>query len=94
MPSIVLESSQSLLQPNIELQVEEGDSVGKDLTKVHRFYGWVILPLAMFAMFATSPGQTFGVSIFNEPMRESLKLRTYPVTHLCRKSIFERRLGV
>lgn len=38
------------------------------------YYGWVILPLAMLAMVATSPGQTFGVSIFNEPMRQSLGL--------------------
>jgi len=38
------------------------------------YYGWVILPLAMLAMVATAPGQTFGVSIFNEPMRQSLAL--------------------
>ncbi|QEG36578.1 MFS transporter [Bythopirellula goksoeyrii] len=30
------------------------------------FYGWVILPLAIMMMLATSPGQTFGVSYFNE----------------------------
>lgn len=30
------------------------------------FYGWVILPLAIAMMLATSPGQTFGVSYFNE----------------------------
>lgn len=33
-----------------------------------------MLPLTMLAMVATSPGQTFGVSIFNEPMRQSLQL--------------------
>lgn len=38
------------------------------------FYGWLILPLAMLAMVASSPGQTFGVSIFNEPIRLSLGL--------------------
>ena len=38
------------------------------------YYGWVMLPIAMAALIATSPGQTFGVSIFNEPMRDSLAL--------------------
>jgi hypothetical protein len=33
-----------------------------------------MLPLATLALVASSPGQTFGVSIFNEPMRESLSL--------------------
>jgi MFS family permease len=30
------------------------------------FYGWVILPLAFLMMLTTSPGQTFGVSYFND----------------------------
>ena len=30
------------------------------------FYGWAILPLAIAMMLATSPGQTFGVSYFND----------------------------
>ena len=30
------------------------------------FYGWVILPLAFLMMLTTCPGQTFGVSYFNE----------------------------
>lgn len=38
------------------------------------YYGWVMLPLSMAALVASSPGQTFGVSIFNEPMRRSLGL--------------------
>lgn len=38
------------------------------------YYGWIMLPLAMAALIASSPGQTFGVSIFNEPMRLSLGL--------------------
>ncbi|REK05980.1 MAG: MFS transporter [Planctomycetota bacterium] len=38
------------------------------------YYGWVMLPLTMAALVASSPGQTFGVSIFNEPMRLSLGL--------------------
>ena len=38
------------------------------------YYGWAMLPLSMAALIASSPGQTFGVSIFNEPIRESLCL--------------------
>lgn len=36
------------------------------------FYGWVMLPLAMLGMIATSPGQTFGVMVFTEKIRLSL----------------------
>ena len=38
------------------------------------YYGWVMLPLAALMQIATSPGQTFGVSIFNAPIRETLQL--------------------
>lgn len=38
------------------------------------FYDWVMLPIAMATLIASSPGQTFGVSIFNEAIRESLAL--------------------
>ncbi|MEX0702963.1 MAG: MFS transporter [Planctomycetales bacterium] len=38
------------------------------------FYGWVMLPIAMAGLVATSPGQTFGVSVFNEPLRAALGL--------------------
>lgn len=38
------------------------------------YYGWVMLPVSMAALIATAPGQTFGVSIFNDPMRRSLGL--------------------
>ena len=38
------------------------------------FYGWVMLPISMLTLIASSPGQTFGISIFNEPMRGSLGL--------------------
>lgn len=38
------------------------------------YYGWVMLPLATIALVASSPGQTFGVSIFNEPIRLELGL--------------------
>ena len=38
------------------------------------FYGWVMLPLAMVAQMATSPGQTYAISVFNSYFRESLSL--------------------
>lgn len=38
------------------------------------YYGWVMLPISMAALIASCPGQTFGVSIFNEAMRVSLGL--------------------
>jgi len=38
------------------------------------YYGWVMLGLATIGMIATSPGQTFGVSVFNEPLRADLQL--------------------
>lgn len=38
------------------------------------YYGWVMLALAMGLSIASSPGQTFGVSIFIEPMRLELGL--------------------
>lgn len=38
------------------------------------YYGWWMLGLAMMAAIATSPGQTFGVSIFNEPLRIEMQL--------------------
>ncbi len=50
------------------------DSTEPQATRRPFFYGWLILPLAMLAMVASSPGQTFGVSIFNEPIRLSLGL--------------------
>ena len=38
------------------------------------YYGWVMLPIAMAGLIATSPGQTYGVSVFNEPLRQALGL--------------------
>lgn len=37
-------------------------------------YAWVMLPIAILMQVGTSPGQTFGVALFNEPIRESLGL--------------------
>jgi len=38
------------------------------------FYGWVMLPIIMVIQIATSPGQTFGISVFNPYLIDSLKL--------------------
>lgn len=37
-------------------------------------YAWAMLPLAILIQIGSSPGQTFGVSLFNEPIRASLSL--------------------
>jgi len=38
------------------------------------YYGWLMIPVAILAQGATSPGQTFGVSIFNPSLRSALSL--------------------
>ena len=38
------------------------------------FYGWIILPVVLAIQIASSPGQTFGVSIFNPYIRAELGL--------------------
>ncbi|NKB68990.1 MAG: MFS transporter [Candidatus Latescibacteria bacterium] len=38
------------------------------------FYGWIILPVVLAIQVASSPGQTFGVSIFNPYIRAELGL--------------------
>ncbi|NOZ40324.1 MAG: MFS transporter [Planctomycetes bacterium] len=38
------------------------------------FYGWLMLPLAMLLMVASSPGQTFGFSYFNVKFRDVFDL--------------------
>lgn len=38
------------------------------------YYGYVMLPIATVGLMATAPAQTFGVSTFNEPLRNSLGL--------------------
>jgi MFS transporter, OFA family, oxalate/formate antiporter len=53
---------------------ETGTVIATTATRPSFYYGWVMLPLSMATLIASSPGQTFGVSIFNEPMRLSLSL--------------------
>ena len=38
------------------------------------YYGWVMTPVAILTALATSPGQTFGVSIFNPSLREAFSI--------------------
>ncbi len=44
------------------------------LTRPRIYYGWIMLPVATVALICTSPAQTFGVSVFNPYIRESLGL--------------------
>jgi MFS family permease len=43
-------------------------------SRVPFFYGWVMLPVALAIQVSSSPGQTFGVSIFNPYIRQELGL--------------------
>jgi MFS family permease len=44
------------------------------------YYGWVMLPIAMLTQAATSPGQTFGISIFNPSFLETLQISLSQLT--------------
>lgn len=38
------------------------------------YYGWVMLPIATLTIIASSPAQTFGISAFNQSLRDALGL--------------------
>lgn len=44
------------------------------MSRLPFFYGWVMLPAVMLVSICTSPGQTFGVAVFNPYLREALGL--------------------
>ena len=44
------------------------------------FYGWLIVPVSIIGSFATSPGQTYMVSVFNPSFRETLSLSLSQLT--------------
>ncbi|MEC7228184.1 MAG: MFS transporter, partial [Candidatus Latescibacterota bacterium] len=44
------------------------------VARVPFFYGWILLLVVLAIQIATSPGQTFGVSIFNPHIRSELGL--------------------
>ena len=46
------------------------------------YYGWLILPVTTLAMFFSGPAQTYAISIFLEPMRESLNLTLSEIASL------------
>ena len=46
----------------------------KIAARIPFFYGWIILPVVLAIQVASSPGQTFGVSIFNPYIRAELEL--------------------
>lgn len=41
------------------------------------FYGWVMLGVAMFTQYCTSPGQTYGVALFNKHIATTLATETF-----------------
>ncbi len=43
-------------------------------SRVPFFYGWIQLPIILIIQVASSPGQTFGVSVFNPHIRSELGL--------------------
>lgn len=61
-------------QPLKSVQPETDGSDHSEPKRSAFYYGWWMMGLAMLAAIATSPGQTFGVSIFNEPMRVEMGL--------------------
>ena len=52
------------------------------LVRLPFFYGWIIVAIATLSGFMSGPGQTFGVSIFVEPMIERLELTRTTVAGL------------
>lgn len=44
------------------------------------YYGWLIVPVSILGTFATSPGQTYMVSVFNPSFRDALSLSLSQLT--------------
>ena len=44
------------------------------MSRLPFFYGWVMMPAVMLVSICTSPGQTFGISVFNPYIQEALGL--------------------
>ncbi|GAA4442601.1 MFS transporter [Bremerella cremea] len=45
------------------------------------FYGWVMLGVAMLTQYCTSPGQTYGVALFNKHIATTLATTTFQQEH-------------
>ncbi len=68
-----------VLDASIDVAVGAKDGANDDVEKVVPqkkmfFYGWLMLPMAMLMMVASSPGQTFGFSFFNVKFRTAFDL--------------------
>jgi MFS family permease len=44
------------------------------------FYGWAMLPIALLGQIATSPGQTYAISVFNDSFRHEFGLNHSQLT--------------
>jgi MFS family permease len=44
------------------------------------YYGWIIVPVSILSTFATSPGQTYMISVFNPSFRDALSLSLSQLT--------------
>ena len=43
-------------------------------TKVPFFYGYIVLIIGTLGVWASTPGQTVGVSVFTDPVKDALGL--------------------
>lgn len=59
---------------------ESSDPRDRWVARVPVFYGWVMLPVAMIAQVATSPGQSFAIAVFNQSFTEALQLSEKQLT--------------
>ncbi len=57
-----------------EVPQDEATDEATEAPTTTLFYGWLMLPLAMMIMIATSPGQTFGLAFFNTKFRAAFDL--------------------
>ena len=48
--------------------------------RLNIYYGWLIVPVSIIGTFATSPGQTYMVSVFNPSFREAFSLSLSQLT--------------
>lgn len=56
------------------------------------FYGWVMLGVAMLAQYCTSPGQTYGVALFNKHIATTLATETFQKNHPGQEVVLTKEL--
>ena len=56
------------------------------------FYGWVMLGVAMLAQYCTSPGQTYGVALFNKHIAATLATETFQRQHPGEEVVLSKEL--